>query len=217
DTNYTLPVMTANGIATDSSDVISAVQYIYEATCAAPTWTVASDHDVYYIDSTGSVTVNFIFTNPNANQYLWDFGDNSTDSSTGNVSHKYFSPGSYSVGVTGCMTDCLPLNSCTSAIIDFEIRDTTSSLQVVSGDELGIKLFPNPALKTLNIRIPDELGAQSYQLLDISGRSVASGFLNVGATMIDINTIENGIYSMRVWNKEGVKDRMAILRLAVIK
>ncbi|MGB3079877.1 MAG: T9SS type A sorting domain-containing protein [Saprospiraceae bacterium] len=217
DTNYTLPVMTANGIATDSTDILSAVQYIYEATCATPTWTVDSDHDVYYIDSSGNVTVNFVFSNPNANEYNWDFGDNSTGTSTGNISHTYFAGGDYSIAVTGCMTNCLPLNSCTSKIIDFQIIDTITSVQVIPGNQLGIKLFPNPAKESIMIDIPHELGIQYYEILDMSGRKVNHGTLDAGVTTIDTDQIANGVYTLRLWRKGGIQARMAVMRVAIIK
>lgn len=217
DTNYTLPVMTANGIATDSTDILSAVQYIYEATCPAPTWTVDADHHIYYIDSLGAVTVNFIFSNPNANEYSWDFGDNSTGTSSGNISHTYFAAGDYSIAVTGCMTNCLPQNSCTSMIIDFQIVDTVNSVLIIPGDKLGIKLYPNPAKEYITIDVPSTLGPQYYEILDVSGRKVMDGTLTTGTTNIETDQIGNGVYALRIWKKDGVRDRMAIMRLGVIK
>ncbi|HZV71434.1 MAG TPA: T9SS type A sorting domain-containing protein [Saprospiraceae bacterium] len=217
DTNYTLPVMTANGIATDSTDILAAVQYIYEATCPTPAWTVDSDHDVYYIDHSGSVDVNFHFANSNANEYSWDFGDSSFGNSTGDITHTYYVGGEYAIAVTGCMTDCLPLNSCISEIIEFEIIDTVTSVLVVPGNELGIKLYPNPAKETVTMDIPVNLGPQQYQMLDISGREVKSGILSTGISTLDASQMDNGVYSVRLWKKDGVRDRLAVMRLAVIK
>ncbi len=216
DTNYTLPVMTANGVATDSTDIISAVQYIYEATCATPTWTADSDQDVYYIDTSGTVTVNFVITNSNANEYSWDFGDSTFGTSTGSVSHSYDSAGTYAVAVSGCMTNCLPLNSCSFAIIDFEIRDTTTSVPVIPGDEIGINLYPNPVTESLTLEIPNQLGIQQYRVFDIAGRQVDRGILNTGHSVIPSDDLESGVYTIQLWNKEGNRNQLAIMRFMVM-
>ncbi len=217
DTNYTLPIMTANGIATDSTDNISAYQYIYNSTCAVPTWTVDSDQDTFYIDNTGSVTVHFVITGSNANEYQWDFGDGTFENSTGDISHTYTEAGSYSIGITGCMTNCLPLNSCSFGIVDFEIIDSLSSVAIIPGDEIGIKLYPNPVSHSFNVMIPAELGIQQYQILNISGRQVESGVLKPGTTLMTSDQLENGVYTIRMWNKEKKRNQVAILSLCVIQ
>ena len=211
DTNYTLPVMTANGVATDSTDIINAVQYIYESTCATPTWTADSDLDIYYIDNSDSVIVNFVITNSNANEYTWDFGDGTFETTTGSVSHSYGSPGTYAVAVSGCMTNCLPLNSCSFDIIDFEIQDTTTSLLVIPGDKLGIKLYPNPVKESLNIEIPKELGVQQYRVCDITGRQLDRGILNTGSSVISFVGWESGVYTLQLRNKDGGHNQLAIM------
>ena len=217
DTNYTLPVMTANGIATDSTDIISSVQYIYEATCQAPTWSADSDLEVYYIDTSGSVTVNFEITNANANEYQWDFGDGTVETTTGNVSHTYFAAGNYAVAVSGCMTNCLPINSCTFDIIDFEIIDTLTSVPVIPGEDLGITFYPNPVKESLSIKIPDELGAQQYHVFDITGRKIEDGILERGIGKINTLTLESGIYSIRMRKVEGRNEPMAVIRFVVVR
>ena len=216
DTNYTLPIMTANGVATDSGDILAAVQYVYDATCQSPTWTIDTDQDIYYIDSTGAVTVNFIITNSNANEYTWDFGDGSFETTTGNISHTYNLAGSYAVAISGCMTNCLPLNSCSFGIIEFEIQDTLSSGILTPGEEIGIKLFPNPASKSLTIELPEEQGPQQFQILDLSGRKVSEGFLDPGQNKVDIKKLENGAYFLQLWKKGTNRERIFIMRIAVI-
>ena len=216
DTNYTLPVMTANGLATDSADIINAFQYIYEATCPIPTWVVDTDQDTYYV-VTGATLVNFVITNSNANEYSWDFGDGTFGTSTGNISHLYSTPGIYSVGVSGCMTNCLPLNSCSSDIIDFEIIHTLSALPLISGEDLGIKVYPNPVQASFTVEIPDDLGEQRYQIFDISGREVDHGILKTGKSFINSDKLVNGLYIMNMQRNEGIKDHLAVIRLCVLK
>lgn len=38
-------------------------------------WSVDAGAQVFYIDDTGTASVDFNVLNPNANTYTWDFGD----------------------------------------------------------------------------------------------------------------------------------------------
>jgi hypothetical protein len=78
-------------------------------------------------------------------------------------------------------------------------------------------LYPNPVINAVNINIPDELGAQQYSIADLSGREVASGILNTGIKVINLDKLENGLYSIRLWKKDASRNRIAIMRLAVIQ
>ena len=214
DTNYKLPIMIATGILTDTLEFINAIDYIYEATCPAPTWSVDTGSDIFYIDSTGSVTINFEISDPNANIYQWDFGDGHFETSEGNISHTYTTAGNISVGVTGCMTNCLPLNSCSGQIIDFEIIDTVTSVVIIPGNDLGITLYPNPSGEFITIQTPATLGYFDYQILDMTGRNLKSGSLSK-ETEIFVEDLKPGIYSVRLLSGEG--NLQAILRFTVSK
>lgn len=217
DTLYKLPVMVATGIVTDSTEVITVVEYIYEATCAAPTWSVTPSAPVVYLDQNGTVTVDFVVDNSNADEYTWDFGDGPTETSTGDISHTFSISGDQFVFVTGCMTNCLPLNSCSNMIVEFTILDTISSVEVIPGDELGIKLFPNPVNDVLVLEIPNELGTQLYKITDLTGRNIATGMLQPGNSSIKTDGWLNGMYQMQVWKKDRSDNVVGILRFAVLK
>ncbi|MEO5906090.1 MAG: T9SS type A sorting domain-containing protein [Saprospiraceae bacterium] len=217
DTLYKLPVMTATGIVTDSFEVITVVEYIYEATCAAPTWTVIPGAPVFYLDSSGTVTVNFVVENSNADEYTWDFGDGPPETSTGDISHTFSISGDQFVYVVGCMTNCLPLNSCSDAIVEFTILDTISSIDAVPGSELGIKLYPNPVNDVLSLEIPIELGTQHYKITDITGRNITTGMLQPGKSSIKSDGWLNGMYTLQIWKKDRSDNIVGILRFAVLK
>jgi hypothetical protein len=210
DTAYKLPVMVANGVVQDSFEIINSIEYIYEATCATPTWTVTLDSDDFFTDSTGSVTVDFQIENGNANTYTWDFGDGTTETTDGSVSHTYSATGTYVVEVSGCMTNCLPLNSCTSQQVDFNVL---VSVDAVSGDELGIKLYPNPARELLHVEIPSGLEYTDYQILNSIGQIIGKGNLNT--TSIPVHNFSDGIYTLRLAAKNG--SSFAIMRFTISK
>jgi len=217
DTNYKLPIMIARGIVTGTLETINVVEYIYEKTCLAPTWDLELAQNVFYLDQSGAVTIDFQITNPNADEYTWDFGDGLFEVSEGSISHTYYAGGTYAVGVTGCMTNCLPLNSCTSDIIDFVIIDTVSAVEVIPADKIGIKLFPNPVKESMSVYIPDHVGPQHYQIFDLTGRVLTSGILNPGTTYIKNDVpLPNGIYSILFENAGFLGTQMSVLRFSVL-
>lgn len=218
DTAYSLPVMTANGIIGPNDSIfINSLEYIYEATCPAPTWTVDPGSTVFYLGENGTVTIDFNVLNPNANTYDWDFGDGQFDNSTGSISHEYTAPGEYAVAVFGCMTNCLPLNSCSFQLIDFEIIDTTTSVTNVDGKTLGISVYPNPASERINLFIPSSLGEQQYAILDMTGGIVVTGTTSSGNTSIDAMDIPDGIYTLQIRSVSNPNRRVAYLRVIVMK
>ena len=218
DTNYTLPVMTANGIITpNDSIIINALEYIYEATCPTPTWVADPGADTFYIGPSGDVTIIFNILNSNADTYSWDFGDGQFLESTGPVAHDYNVPGEYAMSVTGCMTNCLPMNSCSFQIIDFVIIDSTTTDITIPGEDLGIKLYPNPVSDLVNMFIPEKLGTQQYQLFDIAGRIVKSGKIYAGSTTIEIEDLSEGVYTIQFQSSFGLNREVAIMRFMVMK
>ena len=217
DTNYTLPVMTANGIITPGdSIIINALEYIYEATCPAPTWVVDVGADTFYIGSDGKVTITFNIQNENADTYSWDFGDGTFLETTGPVAHDYNVPGEYGMVVIGCMEDCLPLNSCAFQIVDFVILDSTTSVVTIPGEQLGIKLFPNPVNEVMNLFVPEKLGTQQYQLIDVTGRLMKSGRIEAGNSSIEIDNLSEGVYTIQMRSTSGTEGQLAIMRFMVM-
>ena len=215
DTMYKLPVLKATGFVNDTTEVINVVEYIYEATCPTPAWSVDSGQDVYYLDDSGSVTVDFVVTNDNANKFTWDFGDGEITMTEGSTTHTYTLPGTYAVAVSGCMTDCLPVNTCNFAIIDFEIVDSTTSVTIVPGEELGIRLYPNPADQQLTVDIPEVHGDQQYQIFDISGRQCNNGFIPGGRNTISTQRLEDGIYTIKFFPSHQKLATAATMRFVV--
>jgi hypothetical protein len=207
--------MVASGFGMDTLEILGIAEYVYESNCAAPTWIIDSDADVYYLDSTGSVTVNFIISNSNANTYEWDFGDDQFEITTGSVSHTYSITGEISVGIHGCMTNCLPLNSCTDQIVDFQIIDTLSSIRYIPGENLGIRLYPNPASELITIELPQALNFKSYKILDMTGRLLMTSQINSLNVEIPVDALEPGIYSVVLLEGNRLDQQGVIIKFSV--
>lgn len=217
DTNYTLPIMTANGLITSNdSVVINQVEYIYEETCPAPTWTVDAGSNVFYLDTSGTVNIDFNVLNANADTYDWDFGDGQLGNSQGSISHLYTSPGEYNAVVIGCMTNCLPLNSCSFQIIDFEIVDTTTSMLVVDGIDLGIRMYPNPVRESLTLVTPTDLKMDHYRIMDVTGRTVQTGALDTETSNIVCDELSGGVYTLQMWTGSSAVMQMAVMRFMMM-
>lgn len=216
DTNYSLPVMTANGlILSNDSIVINQVEYLYDVPCPAPTWTVDIGSDVFYLDENGMVTINYNIEASNANIYSWDFGDGQFEVSDGSVSHVYSSPGAYSSVVQGCMTDCLPLNSCSFQIFDFVILDTLTSLVPEDGDQLGIKLYPNPADDQIVLYLPTGKAWDEFNIIDVNGRICRQGKVQDGVNRMSLGQLAAGLYTIHVKSSTTPTTRGARMRLMV--
>ena len=216
DTNYQLPVMTANGlILSNDSIVINQVEYIYDETCPEPTWSIDIGGSVFYLGDNGTVDITFSLLNPNADVYQWDFGDGLFGNSTESVVHTYFAPGTYAAVVDACMTDCLPLNSCSFQIIDFVILDTTTAVTHVNGQDLGIKLFPNPSTSSATVFIPESVGPQQMCIFDINGRKVQTGFFTPGTNTLDTRDLSSGLYTIQLMANSHPADRGIYFRFMV--
>ncbi len=198
DTAYGLPVMIANGLLLDTIETLNTVSYLVDAHCADPTWTVTTDTTVYAADSSGMALVDFTVGQSNADIYSWNFGDGTIDTSTGDISHVFPGPGIYPVVVTGCMTNCLPLNSCTTQTITIEVRDTTSAVQFLDPAYAGIHIYPNPAQTLVSVDVADISSGLKYQLLDVYGRTVGSGILDRGMNEISVADQASGLYFIQL-------------------
>ena len=219
DTSYQLPVMTATGILSDTLELISLIEYIYDATCPPHEWSVDTGSDTFYLDESGTVSIQFIISGQPADTYEWDFGDGSFETGSGSTTHTYGLPGFYSIGVTGCMTHCLPLNSCSGQIIDFEILDTFQvAVPPIPAENIGIKMYPNPNQghfrleKHAHVDIP-----LNYTIHDVWGRTVYRGIFDSATENVVLTDLPAGIYkvyfrSQSLYFKDEYYLRMIVVR-----
>jgi hypothetical protein len=81
---------------------------------------------------------------------------------------------------------------CLSAVIQLNLQD--------------ISLFPNPCTETLFLEI-DANGSKLYSVLDLTGRTVASGSLMFAGGRAELNTVQlpAGVYTLVLDNVGGVR------------
>lgn len=201
DTAYGIPVMIATGLLTDTSEIINVVTYLVESECPSPTWSATTASPTYYLDVSGNALVEFNLEMPNAGNYAWNFDDGIIENSPGEISHVFTSAGTYEVVVTGCMTNCLPLNSCLSQTLVIEVIDTTSSVSMPDPELAGIRMYPIPVQYTLTIAVTKDNAELEFNILDIHGRSLHSGILQSGINQLDLHELTDGLYSVQFYDR----------------
>jgi hypothetical protein len=65
-----------------------------------------------------------------------------------------------------------------------------------------IEIYPNPSFNHFNIKIPQSVIGQNFIILDNSGRLVLNGSLKEQVNQIDVNSLNNGVYTIKI---EGLK------------
>lgn len=79
--------------------------------------------------------------------------------------------------------------------------DVAASTQSFTNNSVSI--YPNPVTTTLNITNASELTSSKYIIIDINGKTVSSGILS--KKTIDINQLEQGVYFLKIEDKQSVK------------
>ena len=94
-------------------------------------------------------------------------------------------PGPYSLTVTDA-------NNCT-AVFEYVV-DVVNGISTPDQAK-GIRLFPNPASRSLNLLVPASVETPLlFQLYDLSGRLVLEAQLRTHEAVIDISLLDGGLY-----------------------
>jgi hypothetical protein len=104
---------------------------------------------------------------------------------------------SYTVTGTDSNTGCS-----TTSIVTVSV-DKCVGINETSGNNPGLSVYPNPAGNTLNIALSNGIH-KSVQVMDLSGRVVVSDSSNEDKLTINLSTLANGIYYVKVQSGEGV-------------
>jgi len=99
--------------------------------------------------------------------------------------------GDYAVIIT--IGSCSDTSSCVS--VDFVGLDNLNS-------DSDLKIFPNPATEILTIQSSILLKESSYVIQDQNGKIVKSGNIEVGETTLNIKELSNGVYLLKIGEKE---------------
>jgi surface protein len=76
-----------------------------------------------------------------------------------------------------------------------------TSLDTETFDTVSLKLYPNPVLNVLNVKVDSNLINQPYNVVDGLGRVILSGNLEEVETTINVEQLSNGIYYLKVSDK----------------
>ena len=80
-----------------------------------------------------------------------------------------------------------------------------TSLDTETFDTVALKLFPNPVLSILNVKVDSNLINQPYNIIDGLGRVVIKGNLNDVDNTINVEQLSKGIYYLKVSDNNASK------------
>ena len=67
----------------------------------------------------------------------------------------------------------------------------------------GLQIFPNPASDDLNLIIDESYINSTYEVSNILGMKILEGILDSDREMIDVGNLKNGVYIIRLTDKNG--------------
>lgn len=106
--------------------------------------------------------------------------------------------------------DINPLNGETLEVTSIDFRDSyiikmaAAMLGIPSNNYAEITIYPNPASSMVYVANSENLLSKSYNLYDVQGRSILSGYIN-GSGQIRLETIGSGIYYLNIAGSNTVK------------
>ncbi|MFM2195753.1 MAG: hypothetical protein RL092_1353 [Bacteroidota bacterium] len=180
---YTVTVTNA-----DACNGVGVSQPVLVSVNAAPT------ADASFVQTNGSLTIQFLNNSSNANSYVWNFGDGNTSTSS-NPNYTYASGGDYIVTLTATNGDC-------TDTFTLNLTSVSVSENIAFAD---LNIFPNPTSEILNIEFGQEMSdLVQIDLYDLTGKKVMSSQNNVSAgnnfLQINISDLESGIYFLNLNN-----------------
>lgn len=128
----------------------------------------------------------------------WNMGDGSSLITTPSVNHTYTNIGTYTVtlkvnnGVCAAQTE--------QKIAYIEVDSTFVS--VLELEKENIKVYPNPASEILTIKAENEI--KNIIIYDVLGKKVLAKKVNALATDINVDRLDNGIYTLSIALENGV-------------
>ena len=102
-----------------------------------------------------------------------------------------------------------PNPSGTNFFIAKYATETCAELNSNTWKTQSIKLWPNPAYRSIHISV---LSPSNYRIYSITGQLVKQGKLNTGENSINIEKLPSGLYLIETINKQGSKQVNKIVR-----
>ena len=169
------------------------------------------------ISATNKLAAKFYANNPTLNNYRWNFGDGSVDTSGADAltSHTYAKAGTYNVTLTtlnasGCSADSTEQVTVGGTGIDNSLAS-----------KLNLAVYPNPFTQKTNITYTLTKGAEVYvSVIDETGREIATlsnGMQSTGTHEVEFDAdkynASAGLYLLRITvNNETVHKQIIRLK-----
>jgi len=80
----------------------------------------------------------------------------------------------------------------------------TSNVTTVAGADGEVRIYPNPAIQTVNVDFPATGKTTTVQLLDINGRVVASKEATDVTVSFNVSNLASGVYTLKVISNKSV-------------
>jgi len=91
------------------------------------------------------------------------------------------------------------------------IADPTSTQEVISADEVGLRIFPNPASESIVLDVDAQNRMQAIQLFDLSGRVLRTvRNVNQQRYQLDRGNLQNGVYFVKVLFEDGIVTKQVV-------
>lgn len=144
------------------------------------------------VDITTTTAATTITSNQAGGVYVWI--DCASNMAIAGQTGSSFTPtltGSYAVIVTNAT--CVDTSACVAiSYVGVNELDNNSNFRI----------YPNPATELLTIQVADLVSGENFNIIDQNGRIVKSGKLIVGETNINIKDLINGLYILKIGEKE---------------
>lgn len=144
-----------------------------------------------------------VFTNQSTDalSYAWNFGDGTTNQ-TESPMHDYTENNTYNVALTA-------INNVCEDVLEKQVNVTNVSIDKMN--QLGLKIYPNPATDRINIEGLKTNGA-SVIILDLNGKKIKQTNANAQNKLsLDISNLPVGIYFLEV-ESDGAKSVFKIMK-----
>jgi PKD repeat protein len=145
--------------------------------------------------------------------YQWNWGDNTPIDVAQYPSHVYANTGTYTI----CLIVVDTANQCSDTMclsltvlrLSQQAASAPYYVNIIPQGPQGMNeiaeetfsLYPNPAQGELKIKSTYSLTGNTYRVLDVTGRTIASGKLT--GSSIDVSAFDNGMYILQVENTKG--------------
>ncbi len=85
-----------------------------------------------------------------------------------------------------------------------QASDVSLATSIGEFANVTIQLYPNPASDLLNLELGGLEGRVEYQLTDLNGRVVMNNVITSDRSMINVNTLSNGVYALTLRTNDSV-------------